>query len=138
MLAFAAVPVALSLVVWPVKLALYGEDVFRTGGSDSGAGAHVFTVLWLVFLAWAVVLLVIGVRAVHGWSWSRSVGACLHRKRRARRPLARVQGFLSAASNSASSSAEMPYVCFSSGKAPLRTSDVYAATASPISAAISA
>jgi hypothetical protein len=77
LLAFAAVPVALSLVLWPVKLALYGEDVFRSGGSDSGAGAHAFTALWLAFLAWAVVLLVIGVRAVHGWSWSRSVGSCL-------------------------------------------------------------
>lgn len=76
LLAFAAVPVALSLILWPVKLALYGDDVFRTGGSDSGTGAHVFTALWLVFLAWAVVLLVLGVRAVHGWSWPRSVGAC--------------------------------------------------------------
>jgi hypothetical protein len=50
--------------------------VFRTGGSDAGAGAHVFTALWLAFLAWAVVLLLLGVRAVHGWSWPRSVGAC--------------------------------------------------------------
>ena len=37
--AFAAVPIALSLVIWPVKLALYGEDVFRSGGRD-GAPAH--------------------------------------------------------------------------------------------------
>jgi hypothetical protein len=29
-----------------------------------------------VFVAWAAVLLVIGVRAVHGWSWQRSLAAC--------------------------------------------------------------
>jgi hypothetical protein len=71
--AFAAVPVALSLVLWPVKLALYGEDVFRRGGSDAGTGSHVFAALELAFVAWAAVLLVIGVRAVHGWSWGRAV-----------------------------------------------------------------
>jgi hypothetical protein len=75
-LAFAAVPVALSLIVWPVKLALYGEDSFRTGGSDSGSGAHVFTALTVAFAVWAAVLLVIGVRSVHGWSWARAAAAC--------------------------------------------------------------
>jgi hypothetical protein len=73
--AFAAVPIALSLVIWPVKLALYGEDVFRSGGRDSGAGAHVFTALLLVFVAWSAALLVIGVRAVHGWTWARAGAA---------------------------------------------------------------
>ena len=76
MLAFAAVPIALSLVLWPVKLAVYGEALFRTGGSDHGAGARVFDVLELAFLLWAVVLLVIGVRAVHGWTWARAAAAC--------------------------------------------------------------
>lgn len=75
-LAFAAVPIALSLAVWPVKLALYGEDVFRSGGKDTGAGAHVFAWLELACVAWAAVLLVIGVRSVHGWTWSRAVAAC--------------------------------------------------------------
>ena len=32
--------------------------------------------LQLVFVAWAVALLVIGVRSVHGWTWSRAAGAC--------------------------------------------------------------
>src|SRR5262249_60559853 len=36
LIAYAAVPIALSLVLWPLRLALYGEDVFRTGGSDAG------------------------------------------------------------------------------------------------------
>ncbi len=69
---FAAVPVALSLVVWPVKLALYGEDVFRARRRDCGAGAHVFAVL-------SACLPRLGSRAArhrrargHGWSWSRS------------------------------------------------------------------
>jgi len=75
--AFAAAPIALSLVLWPPKLALYGEDVFRSGGSDTGAGAHVFTALELGFVAWAVALLVLGVRAVHGWTWARAAAACV-------------------------------------------------------------
>ena len=74
-LAFAAVPLALSLVLWPVKLALYGEDVFRRGGSDRGGGAEAFTVLELGFAVWALALLVIGVRAVHGWTWPRAGAA---------------------------------------------------------------
>lgn len=73
--AFAAVPLALSLVLWPFKLALYGEDVFRTGGSDAGTGSHVFEALFGVFLAWSLVLLVVGIRAVHGWTWARAAAA---------------------------------------------------------------
>jgi hypothetical protein len=76
-LAFAAVPVVLSLVLWPVKLALYGGDVFRRGGSDAGSGGRVFTLLLLVFVAWAAALLVVGVRSVHGWSWTRALAACV-------------------------------------------------------------
>ena len=75
-LAFACVPIALSLVLWPVKLAVFGEDVFRRGGSDSGAGGVVFELLTYGFVAWTVVLLVIGVRAVHGCTWQRALGAC--------------------------------------------------------------
>src|ERR1700683_1368404 len=32
LLAFAAVPIVCSLLVWPVELALYGERLFRAGG----------------------------------------------------------------------------------------------------------
>ena len=43
LLAFAAAPVALSLfLVIPLRLAVYGEDVFRSGGSDRGAGERPF------------------------------------------------------------------------------------------------
>ena len=76
LLAFAAVPIALSLVLWPVKLALYGGDWFRAGGRDTGAGGFVFDLIELAFFVWAAVLLVIGVRAVHGWTWARAAAAC--------------------------------------------------------------
>jgi|SRR5581483_285586 len=76
-LAFAAVPVALSLALWPVKLSLYGADAFKTGGSDAGAGSHVFAALELMFVAWSAVLLVVGVRSVHGWTWVRAAAACV-------------------------------------------------------------
>lgn len=74
-LAFACVPIALSLVLWPVKLSLYGSDWFRTGGRDTGLGGGVFDLLTYAFFAWAIVLLVIGVRAVHGWTWARALAA---------------------------------------------------------------
>ncbi len=75
-LAFAAAPLALSLLVlWPVELAAFGTDVFERGGSDEGTAGTVFRVLELAFALWAAALLVVGVRAVHGWSWWRSLGA---------------------------------------------------------------
>jgi hypothetical protein len=73
--AYAAVPVALSLAAWPVKLALYGTDLFRGGGSDPGGGADAFALIWLAACVWAAALLVIGVRSVHGWTWGRASAA---------------------------------------------------------------
>ena len=77
LLALAAVPLALSLVLLPVRLALYGGDIFRTGGADSGSGAHVFTVLEAGFGLWGLILLAIGIRVVTGWSRPRTVSAVL-------------------------------------------------------------
>jgi hypothetical protein len=74
-LAFALVPVALSLVLWPVKLSLYGEDWFRTGGGDAGGAGSAFDLLTYAFFAWSAVLLVAGVRSVHGWPWPRALAA---------------------------------------------------------------
>ena len=76
-LAFALVPVALSLVVWPVKLALYGGDWFHAGGRDTGGGGLAFDLIEVAFFVWSAVLLVIGVRAVHGWTWARAAAACV-------------------------------------------------------------
>ncbi len=76
LLAFAVAPLALSLLVlWPVELAAFGTDLFRRGGSDEGTAGTVFDVLELGFALWAAALLLVGVRAVHGWSWWRSLGA---------------------------------------------------------------
>jgi hypothetical protein len=72
-LAFAATPVALSLALWPFKLALYGDDWFRRGGSDSGTAVAVFDGLAAGFAVWSLALLVIGVRSVHGWTWQRAL-----------------------------------------------------------------
>jgi hypothetical protein len=74
--AFAAVPLAASLlVVLPLRIALFGGDTFRTGGSDEGAGESVLLAIQLGFAAWSLGLLVLGVRVVHGWSWPRSFTA---------------------------------------------------------------
>ena len=76
LLAFAAAPLALSLfVLWPVQLAAFGTDLFRRGGSDGGTAGTVFDAIELGFALWSAALLLVGVRAVHGWSWWRSLGA---------------------------------------------------------------
>jgi hypothetical protein len=65
LLAFAAAPVAFSLLlVVPVRLAVYGEDVFRSGGSDRGAGNWAFVAAELLFVAWSLALLVLGLRSL--------------------------------------------------------------------------
>jgi hypothetical protein len=72
-LALAAMPLAVSLLTfWPVRIAIYGEDLFRTGGGDYGRGDAVFGVLYLAIVAWSVWLLLVGVRTVHGWTWARA------------------------------------------------------------------
>ena len=73
-LAFAAVPVALALFVyWPVRIAVYGSDLFKTGGADGHGAGSVLAWLFYAFVLWALTLLVIGVRTVHGWGWGRSL-----------------------------------------------------------------
>jgi hypothetical protein len=75
-LAFASAPLALAvLALWPVELAVFGGDLFRSGGSDDGAAGRAFDGVELAFAGWAAVLLLVGVRAVHGWSWARSLAA---------------------------------------------------------------
>jgi hypothetical protein len=73
-LAFAAAPIALALVTyWPVRLAIYGDQLFKYNGGDDGTVGAAFAWFFYVFLVWALVLLVVGVRTVHGWTWLRSV-----------------------------------------------------------------
>ncbi len=74
---FAVVPLALSLLVWFVRIAVYGGDPFRTGGSDTGLGNHLFEAIEVAVLVWSGALLVVGLRAYHGWSIARAVAAAL-------------------------------------------------------------
>jgi hypothetical protein len=69
-LAFASAPLAVAVVLyWPLRIAIQGSDMFRTGGADGG---HVLADAFYVFVAWTLVLLVLGIRTVHGWSWARA------------------------------------------------------------------
>jgi hypothetical protein len=75
-LALSTAPLVLSLVtLWPLRIAMYGEWFFRTGGNDYGTGDRAFNFAVAATFVWCAVLLVIGVRAVHGWSWGRSLAA---------------------------------------------------------------
>jgi hypothetical protein len=75
-LALAATPLALAfLTFWPLRIAIFGEDLFRTGGDDYGRGDAIFGGVYLGFVAWTLVLLLIGVRTVHGWTWGRAAAA---------------------------------------------------------------
>jgi hypothetical protein len=73
---FALVPLAASLLlVLPLRLAIYGGDTFRGGGSDEGSGERALLVVQLAFVAWSLALLVLGVRVTHGWTWPRALAA---------------------------------------------------------------
>jgi hypothetical protein len=74
--ALAGAPLALSLLTfWPIRIAIYGRDLFRTGGDDYGRGDAIFGGIFLGFVAWSLILLLIGVRTTHGWTWGRAAGA---------------------------------------------------------------
>jgi hypothetical protein len=73
---FALAPVAASLVLLlPLRLAIYGGDTFRAGGSDEGGGDVALLVAQAAFVVWSFTLLAIGVQVVHGWTWLRSLAA---------------------------------------------------------------
>jgi hypothetical protein len=72
-LGFAAAPLALSLLlVWPVRIAIYGEDLFRTGGSDTGTGEWIFDVLILASYVWMFGLVALGLLELRKASSSSS------------------------------------------------------------------
>jgi hypothetical protein len=73
-LTLSAAPLVLALfTLWPIRIAIYGQDFFRTGGTDWGPGDRAFGWLLYAAFAWSAALLVVGVRSVHGWSWGRSL-----------------------------------------------------------------
>ena len=76
LLGLAGAPLALAMVTfWPVRIAIYGEDLFRTGGDDYGRSDAIFGGIYVGLVAWCILLLLQGVRTVHGWSWVRAAGA---------------------------------------------------------------
>ena len=73
----ATTPWVLALVfVWPVRLAMFGADAFRSGGSDHGPAEVVFRSIDVGLLVWSAVLVYLGVRALNGWTWARSLVGC--------------------------------------------------------------
>jgi len=64
------------LFVWPVRLAMFGADAFRSGGSDHGTAETVFRAIDVGLVAWSAALLYLGVRTLNGWSWLRSAAGC--------------------------------------------------------------
>jgi hypothetical protein len=72
-LAFAAAPTVLGLVlVWPLRLALYGTDSFRTGGEDSGTLPFFFDLAAVGFALWSLGLLIYGISVVEQWRLLRA------------------------------------------------------------------
>jgi hypothetical protein len=75
-IALSGAPLALALfTLWPIRILIYGQNLFRTGGTDWGPGDRTFGGLVYFAFAWCAVLLLIGVRSVHGWSWGRSLAS---------------------------------------------------------------
>jgi hypothetical protein len=72
LLGFACVPLAVSLVLWAPRLALFAGDNFRYAGSDRGTGAAVFGWLEVACGLWSLTLLVVGAQAVTRWRWRRT------------------------------------------------------------------
>jgi hypothetical protein len=72
----ATAPFALVLVLAvPIRLGVYGLDLFRDGGADEGAGGDVFVAIDALALAWTLALVVLGIRQTQRWTWGRSAAA---------------------------------------------------------------
>jgi hypothetical protein len=76
LVAFAAVPFALSLVVTvPAIVFGFGYDWFRTGGSDDGTGRVAVLGIGLLLALWSVGLLALGLRTTFRLPWQGVAGA---------------------------------------------------------------
>ena len=76
--AYAAAPLGLGLLVlWPLRLAAHGGDLFREGGSDGGADGTAFFLAELGLALWTLALLIAGARYALGLSWPRAAAACV-------------------------------------------------------------
>lgn len=75
-LGFAAVPTVLALLlVWPVRLLVYGTDSFRSGGEDEGIGPLLFDLAAGALVLWSFGLLVYGIAVVERWRLLRGAVA---------------------------------------------------------------
>lgn len=63
------------LFALPVRVGLYGTNLFHDHGSDSGAGGDVFVAIDTIALLWSLALAVIGIRVTQRWSWGRAAAA---------------------------------------------------------------
>lgn len=69
----ASAPLALSLLlVWPIRIGIYGGDVFRTGGSDSGLGDWIFELVIVATYVWTFGLVALGLLELRKRSSSSS------------------------------------------------------------------
>jgi len=74
--AFAAVPIALSAVVTvPMIVFRFGWDWFRTTGSDTGTGRDAVIAIGLAFAVWSLVLIGLALRTTFRLPWRGVVGA---------------------------------------------------------------
>jgi Yip1 domain len=74
LLAFSVVPIALALFLyWPIRIALYGWDLFRTGGADGHGAGPALAWVFYGFVIWSLALLLVGIRTLQGWTWARSL-----------------------------------------------------------------
>ena len=75
-LGFAALPLALSLVVLvPAIVIGFGADWFRSWDGENGTGHDVVVGIGLVFLAWSLGLVALGLRTTFELPWRGVVGA---------------------------------------------------------------
>jgi hypothetical protein len=71
--AFAAAPTVLGLLlIWPIRLAIYGTDSFRSGGEDNGTLPFLFELAAVGFALWSLGLLIYGISVVERWRLLRA------------------------------------------------------------------
>jgi hypothetical protein len=63
------------LALWPVRLAAFGGDVFRSSGSDEGVTGDILMGVDAAFALWVLVLVAVGVSTVERWSVARAIAA---------------------------------------------------------------
>lgn len=74
---FSVIPLALSIVATvPIVLLGFGGDWFASGGADEGVARAVVVAIGLVFAAWSLALVVVGLRVTFRLPW-RGVATAL-------------------------------------------------------------